>query len=128
METILISDMDKAFQSGPTSTDIKMINSEDAVNQSLDLAFNYNYRIQRGYTNFVIQKVFSDLNSKTAIDIRRDINEELEENFQFLKVLNLQVYLEHENREVHVYLEWELKNYEFRGEYKRIWQDIGGDT
>jgi len=114
-------DLDYDLQADSTTNDFKELYNVDAINQSIDIWLTTPYRIGEGFTNNLLSLVFSDINLKTEDDIRNEILDEMENNYQFLEVQNLRIESDPKNRRIYVSLDWMVKTYEVSGNYSRYW-------
>lgn len=115
-------DIDQDLIEDPTTKDLKEIYNEEVINQSIDLWISVPYRIGEGMTNNILATIFSDLNTKTEIDLVRDIEESFEDNYQMLLLRNVEVESDPENRRIYVSIDWSIKNFpNISGTYNRYW-------
>ncbi len=116
-----VFDIDYDLKMDPDTKDFKELVNEEAVNQSLDLFITTPYRIGIGYTNNLLNILFTDLTQKTKNDVIIEIQESLTDNYQILDWNVIDVDIDYIKRTIYVYIEWSFKDFDLSGKYSRYW-------
>jgi hypothetical protein len=114
-------DLDLDLKQDSYTKDLKELYNIDVINQSIDIFLTTPYRIGKGFTNSLFDKVFTDINFKNNIDIARDLEEEFTINYQLLKINDITIESDTKNRRIFVRLDWAVKDFGISGNYSRYW-------
>ena len=121
MPVIELFDVDMNMQVDPLTRDLKTLNNEDAVNQSIDLFITNPRRIGVGLSNTIFEYVFSDVSLTSVSHLTDDIKEQFKQGYPLLTIKTFIITPEPTKRRLKVYMEWSIDETTLTGVYTRYW-------